>query len=240
MIQYIIRKTLKLVRLIYLYLKSFFFIQKHHKKNITAVAPQNSCLQTSPLRAKHTLKHAAGHSANSKSQQSNKPELASWCLEGCARESAASPSPRSQRGEQPDHPSWGSKQQQGQKTKQKNYRNHFWSRLQCVTRSYKCTACQQKLKMWAASALPVLRRWPSATAAAPPTGSGPRCERSPWASPGTCSGDAAWSCAGYADRGRCSPAGSGCTAGLFPPGGCGRPVWHATLCWQHTPLLRER
>lgn len=77
------------------------------------MAPQNSCLQTSPLRAKHTLKHAAGHSANSKSQQSNKPELASWCLEGCARESAASPSPRSQRGEQPDHPSWGSKQQRG-------------------------------------------------------------------------------------------------------------------------------
>lgn len=90
--------------------------------------------------------------------------------------------------------------------------------------------------MWAALALPVLPRWPSATAAAPPTGSGPRCGQSPWASPGTCSEDAAWSCAGCADRGRCSPVGSGCTAGLFPPGDCGTPVWRATLCWQHTPL----
>lgn len=94
--------------------------------------------------------------------------------------------------------------------------------------------------MWGASDLPVLQRWPSATAAAPPTGSGPRCGRSPWASPGTCSGDAAWSCAGCADRGHCSPAGSGCTAGLFPPGGCGIPVWHGTLCWQRKPLLKGR
>lgn len=163
------------------------------------------------------------------SQQSNKPELASWCLEGCARESAASPSPLSQWGGQLDHPKCESKQQQhSQKSKQKaattwDYMSDEWRR-------------QQNLETWAALDLPVLRRWPSATAAAPPTGSGPQCGQSPLASPGTCSEDVAWSCAGCADRGRCFPAGSGCTAGLFPPGGCGTPVWRETLCWQHTPL----